>query len=157
MTTENIDHLERHYPAHPMVGVGVVVVRDSAVLLVKRGKHPGYGLWAIPGGRVELGERVRDAAAREALEECGVIVEVGDVIWVDDAIIRDANGRIEYQYVLVDFIARYAGGEPACSSDALELKWVRPEDMAGLALTSTMPPLLVKVFGLIDSGEWLGD
>jgi 8-oxo-dGTP diphosphatase len=134
----------------------VVVVRDGAVLLVKRGKHPGYGLWAIPGGRVELGERARDAAAREALEECGVVVEVGDVIWVDDAIIRDRDGRIEYQYVLVDFIARYTAGEPACSSDALDLKWVRPEDVAGLAMTSTMPALLVKVFGLIETGELSG-
>jgi 8-oxo-dGTP diphosphatase len=153
VTTEDTNLLDRRYPTHPMVGVGVVVVRNGAVLLVKRGKHPGYGLWAIPGGRVELGERARDAAAREALEECGVVVDVGDVIWVDDAIIRDADGRIEFQYVLVDFVAKYIDGEPACSSDALDLKWVRPADATGLAMTSTMPALLVKVFGLIESGD----
>lgn len=144
----------REFPTHPMVGVGVVVVRDGAILLVQRGKQPGYGLWAVPGGRVELGETAREAARREAFEECGVEVEVGDVIWVGDAIVRDSDGRIQYQYVLVDFVARHIGGEPCCASDALAVRWIGPADVVDLPLTRTMPPLLEKIFHLIQRGEF---
>ena len=151
--SDQADLTRRRYPDHPMIGVGVVVVRDGAILLVQRGRPQAYGRWAVPGGRVELGETARQAAAREALEESGVVVDVGDVIWVGDSIIRDAAGRIEYQYVLIDFVARYVSGEPMGASDALDVRWVREQDVAGLPLTATMPPLLDKVFAMIANGE----
>ena len=139
--------MERLYPARPWVGVGVIVVRDERVLLVQRGRDPGRGLWALPGGMVDLGETMRQAAAREALEETGLHVEVGDVYWVADAIVRDEDGRVKYHNAIVDFLATAADGEPVCADDAMDVRWVGPGDVEALALTPSMWPLIEKLFG----------
>src|SRR5687767_11297013 len=98
--------LDRSYPVRPWVGVGVVVVRDGKVLLIQRGREPGRGLWAVPGGMVDLGETCQEAARREAQEETGLDVVVGEVFWAGEYIGRDAQGRVEYHNVLVDYLAQ---------------------------------------------------
>jgi ADP-ribose pyrophosphatase len=125
----------------------VIVVRDGRVLLIQRGREPGWGLWALPGGMVDLGETMRQAAAREALEETGLHVEVGDVYWVADAIVRDDEGGVKYHNAIVDFLATAPDGEPACADDAMDLRWVGPDDVEGMALTASMWPLMEKLFG----------
>jgi len=105
--------MKREYPDHPLVGVGAVIVKDGAVLLVQRAHDPGRGKWAMPGGRLRLGETLAQAARREAHEETGVEIEPGEALSVTDLIQRDDAGRIRYHYVLVDLLARYVGGEPA--------------------------------------------
>jgi 8-oxo-dGTP diphosphatase len=127
--------------------VGVVVVRDGRLLLIQRGREPGRGLWSLPGGMVDLGETMQEAAAREALEETGLHVEVGEVYWTVDAIRRDAEGRVQYHNVIVDFIATAPDGEPACADDAMDVRWVGPDDVEGLPLTPTMWRLVEKLFG----------
>jgi ADP-ribose pyrophosphatase len=139
--------VERLYPPRPWVGVGVIVLRDGRVLLVQRGREPGRGLWALPGGMVDLGETMRQAAAREAFEETGLRVEVGDVFWVADAIVRDDDGRVRYHHAIVDFLATAPDGDPACADDALDVRWVGPDDVAALALTPSMWPLVERLFG----------
>jgi len=139
--------VERLYPPRPWVGVGVIVVRDGRVLLVRRGREPGRGMWALPGGMVDLGETMRQAAAREALEETGLRVEVGDVYWVADAVVRDQDGRVRYHNAIVDFLATAPEGEPACADDAMDVRWVGPDDVQALALTPSMWPLMEKLFG----------
>ena len=139
--------MERLYPPRPWVGVGVIVVRDGRVLLVRRGREPGRGMWALPGGMVDLGETMRQAAAREALEETGLRVEVGDVYWVADAVVRDQDGRVRYHNAIVDFLATAPEGEPACADDAMDVRWVGPDDVQALALTPSMWPLMEKLFG----------
>lgn len=139
--------MDRHYPPRPWVGVGVIIVRDGRVLLVQRGREPGRGLWALPGGMVDLGETMRQAAAREALEETGLRVEVGDVYWVADGIVRDETGRVKYHNAIVDFLATAPDGEPAWADDAMDVRWVGPDDVEGMALTPSMWPLLEKLFG----------
>jgi ADP-ribose pyrophosphatase YjhB (NUDIX family) len=139
--------VERDYPPRPWVGVGVIVVRDGRVLLIQRGREPGRGLWALPGGMVDLGETMRQAAAREALEETGLKVEVGDVYWVADSIVRDDAGRVKYHNAIVDFLATAPKGEPACADDALDVRWVGPDDVQELPLTPSMWPLIEKLFG----------
>ncbi|HEV8637644.1 MAG TPA: NUDIX hydrolase [Chloroflexota bacterium] len=139
--------MDRRYPPRPWVGVGVIIVRDGRVLLVQRGRQPGRGLWALPGGMVDLGETMRQAAAREALEETGLRVEVGDVYWVADGIVRDETGRVEYHNAIVDFLATAPDGEPAGADDAMDVRWVGPDDVEEMALTPSMWPLIEKLFG----------
>jgi 8-oxo-dGTP diphosphatase len=138
--------MERMYPARPWIAVGVIVMRDGKVLLVRRGKEPGRGLWAVPGGMVDLGETSREAAAREAREETGLEVEVGEVFWVADAIRRDAEGRVVYHNVIVDYLAYAPTGDPVCADDAMDARWCGPEELAEIEPTPTMWPLLEKLF-----------
>ncbi len=95
--------IKREYPDSPVVGVGAVIIKDGKVLIVKRGKEPGYGRWSIPGGAVHLGEKLAPAVEREVLEETGLVVESGEVVEVYEPLIRDEKGRVRYHYVLIDF------------------------------------------------------
>ena len=141
-----VDLIDRTYPNRPWVAVGVVVVRDGKMLLIQRGKEPGRGLWAVPGGMVELGETSREAAAREAFEETGLTVEVGEVVWIADAVVHDEQGLIRYHNVIVDFLATAPTGEPQCADDAMDVRWIGPDDLSDITVTRSMWPLLEHVF-----------
>ncbi len=129
--------MKRDYPDRPIVGVGAVIVQDGRVLLVKRGGEPLKGHWSIPGGVLELGETLRQGAAREAQEETGLVVEVGEVIDVFDSIVTDADGRTRYHYVLLDFRCRVVGGALCAGGDADEVRWATPDDLAPLQMTES--------------------
>lgn len=121
---------KKEYPGHPRVGVGAIVVKDDAVLLVKRGINPGKGLWAIPGGNLNLGETLQDAAQREIMEETGIKIEAKLPPHITfDLIERDEEGKIRFHYVIVDLIADYVSGEPKGADDALDARWVKIEDL----------------------------
>lgn len=119
-----------------MVGVGVVVLADDAILLVKRGRDPGRGLWAVPGGKVDHGEPMRAAARREVREETGLDVEVGDVVWTGEHIDDD------FHIVLLDFAGSVLGGELKAADDADEVRWVPLAEVAEYPLTPTMYELV---------------
>jgi mutator protein MutT len=119
-----------------VVGVGVILIEEGRILLVRRGREPGKGLWAVPGGKVEWGEPMRQAAAREVVEETGLEVEVGEVMWVGE-VIEDA-----YHIVLVDFAGRVVGGQMVASDDADEVRWVDLDVVDDLPLTPTMRDLI---------------
>ena len=121
--------MTREYPEYPMVGVGVVVWKDEAVLLIQRGKPPRAGAWSLPGGRQELGETTREAGVREVFEETGIKIEIKDLIDVVDTINRDDSGRVRMQYTLVDYWAEWKSGEPTAGTDAADARWVHPEDL----------------------------
>lgn len=123
-------------PDRPVVGVGVVLLEQGRLLLVRRGREPGLGLWAVPGGKVRRGETLREAAAREAREETGLLVEVGEVAWVGEHI--DAKHHI----VLIDFLGKVVGGELGAADDASEVAWVPLDDTGDIELTLTMHRLL---------------
>ena len=128
--------MKRDYPTRPIVGVGVVVLRGDRVLLVRRGTPPGLGEWSLPGGAQQLGETVYEAARREVLEETGLEVEVLGMVDVVDSIQRDAAGRPEYHYTLVDIFAESLEGEPEARDDAAEVTWAALDALAPLKLWS---------------------
>jgi len=127
-----------------MVGVGAVVVRDCAILLVRRGNEPNRGRWSIPGGAVELGETLAQAAAREVREECQIEVEANGVLSTFDLIQRDDKGRVRFHYVLIDLGARYVSGEAHAGTDALEVRWVNGEELEKLDIIARLLPVLHK-------------
>ena len=107
-----------------MVGVGAVVVRDGRALIVRRGHEPRKGEWSLPGGMLDLGESLADAARREVKEETGLDVEVGPIIETFDRVHRDEQGRIRYHFVIVDFVCWSASGDAVAGSDAEAVAWV---------------------------------
>ncbi len=137
----------REYPNRPLVGVGVVTIHDGKVLLVKRAFEPAAGKWSIPGGLVEVGEKLSEAAQRETEEETGLKVQVLELINVFDVIEKDADGRVRYHYVLVDFLARLVGGEERRNDEVLDMKWVSHSEMKGMDLTRTARRALDELFG----------
>src|SRR5438309_9678952 len=126
--------MEREFPEIPFVGVGAIIMEDARVVLVKRAHPPLQAEWSIPGGVLEVGELVREAAVREAREETGLIVEPGELLGVFDRILRDEAKRVQYHYVLIDFLCRCVGGELLAASDAAEVRWFTREELPGLNL-----------------------
>jgi ADP-ribose pyrophosphatase len=116
------------YPQQPVIAVGAVVVHQNRILLIRRGKEPAKGEWAIPGGRVELGETMREAAAREVMEETSVSIRPGELVYFFETIQPDPDGRIRYHYAIFDFMAEYLAGEPIPRDDALDARWVSATD-----------------------------
>jgi 8-oxo-dGTP diphosphatase len=151
--------MSREYPSGAIPSVGVVVCDGDRVLLVLRGQEPSRGKWSIPGGVVELGETIREAAQREVKEECGLDIKVGDVISVRDAIVRDDEDRIRFHYVLVDVVAGHVGGKLSAGSDVVDARWVSKGELDGFDLTRGLLPVLLHgldEFSNLDLSTWTG-
>ncbi len=130
----------------PRVGVGAVIVRDGALLMVERGRPPRAGEWAIPGGKVRWGEQLEDAVAREVLEETGLIVEVGDLLWSGQTVGPD------WHFVLLDFEASVVAGELSAGDDAAAVAWVPLQQIEALPVTSSMLELIAVLRSRSDAG-----
>ncbi len=126
----------RKYPSRPIVGVGAVIFERDRVLLVQRAHEPLKGAWSLPGGAVEVGETLDAALVREVLEETGLSVEIGAVIEVLDRVQFDAGGRVEYHFVIIDYLCRPFAGSAAAGSDARDVRWVRIVDLANLRVSA---------------------
>ncbi|MFX1497939.1 MAG: NUDIX hydrolase [Promethearchaeota archaeon] len=137
---------KRRYPIRPHVGVGILLIRDNKLLLVKRKYDPDAGYWSIPGGHLDLGERVEEAAEREAFEETGFKVKVSKLAGVINKIMHDDKGEIEYHYVLINYFVEQIEGKtdqkPTAQDDALEAKFVSFEELKEYKLTLSLIELL---------------
>jgi len=154
--------MSREYPSRPIAGVGVVVLRDDRVLMIRRGREPRMGQWSIPGGKQEVGETWRETATREVREETGVEIDVIGIVDVVDAIVRDGDpprpgtseaaaqeiaanddsnitplpARVRYHYTLVDCAAVWTGGDPVAGGDAAHVEWWPLDRLEELSLWS---------------------
>jgi 8-oxo-dGTP diphosphatase len=144
--------MKREYPDAPLVGVGAIIIEQNRVVLVKRGNPPLSGEWSIPGGALEIGETLRQATAREALEETGLTVEVGELLGVYDRILRDADERTRYHYVLVDFLCHRIAGEPQAAGDAAEARWFTRAEVGRLSLANDTAEVIKLGFEKSGSG-----
>lgn len=121
--------MKREYPESPIVGVGVVIFDGPLVLLAKRGQEPGKGTWSLPGGAVELGEKLADAVKREVFEELGIEIELGGLVRVLDRIIQDERKRVRYHYVIIDYWGWKLSGEPKPGSDTSDIRFLSLEEI----------------------------
>ncbi|MDD2672960.1 MAG: NUDIX hydrolase [Syntrophales bacterium] len=135
----------REYPAVPRAGIGAVVIRGGKMLLVKRATPPGAGLWAIPGGLVELGETMQAAAEREILEETGLKIRAGEPVHVFDVIRKGERGAIRCHYVIVDLAAEYVDGEPEAGDDVSGARWLSADELRELPVSPHTLALLKKI------------
>lgn len=145
-TTADLDarRAARRYPERPIVAVLAVVLRSDRFLIVQRGQQPNAGRWGFPGGVLELGETVAEGAMRELREETGIVAEPGGVLDVHDAISRDADGRVQFHYILIAIRGVWRSGEGAPADDAAAVAWAsRAEVEAGRY--PTFPTLLPLV------------
>jgi len=138
--------MSTHSPRGPETAVGAIVFKDEKVLLVKRAHNPGKGLWAVPGGRVKLGETLKEAAIREVKEETGVMIRPKDPIYVFEVIERDEEGDIRFHYVIVDLLADYLSGKANPGTDASEARWISSGQLKKLPVTKTTRELLKTRF-----------
>ena len=147
----------REYPDRPFISVGVIVIHEGMVLLVKRGAEPLKGQWSIPGGALETGETLKQGAAREALEEAGLRVECGEVVELLDRIYRDETGRVQYHYVLVDYLSALAPGESPENlrrgGDAEDARWFTFDEIDSLTIQEAMRGVLRKAIGMWKSSS----
>jgi 8-oxo-dGTP diphosphatase len=136
--------MQREYPEQPLVGVGAIVIENSRVVLVKRAHPPLQNQGSIPGGVLEVGELVREAAVREAREETGLTVEPGELLGVFDRVLRDGNDRVQYHYVLVDFLCRRVSGELTAAGDAAAARWFTRDELSVLNLAEDTLEVVLK-------------
>ena len=137
------------YPDAPRVAVGAIVFNNGNILLVKRGKPPAEGVWAIPGGSVRLGETLKEAAEREILEETGVTIEAHEPAYTFDAVHRDESGAVRFHYVIVDLMAEYISGEPKPGDDALDARWFSSEEIRNVKVSDATVKLLEEKFNFL--------
>ena len=134
----------REYPDSPLVGVGAVVIQENRVLLIRRGQPPLLGEWSLPGGVLECGETLREAVAREAREETGLLIETGEMLGVYERVIRDDERRVRYHYVLLDFLCRPVGGDLKAGSDAADARWFTRDELPALNLAYDANDVVLK-------------
>ena len=136
--------MKRDYPEHPLIGVGAVIVSGGRALLVRRDSEPLRGEWSVPGGLLELGEKLREGVRREALEETGLEVEPGDVLDVFDSIFTDPLGRTQYHYVLIDYLCKPLSGEARAGSDVSDVRWVGLDALPAMGLRVSIEQVVRK-------------
>lgn len=147
---------DRTFPARPVLGASIAVFRDGKVLLAQRGRPPLEGVWSLPGGVVELGETLEEAALRELAEETGVTAESAGLAGHVDVIRHDEAGRVERHFVVVALAGRYVSGEPFCGDGTLAVRWVPLDEMERLALTEGAAPIIRRAAALADGGQAVG-
>jgi ADP-ribose pyrophosphatase YjhB (NUDIX family) len=128
-----------------MVGVGILIRKGDEYLLIKRASEPDKGLWSVPGGMVEVGEKAEEAAIRETKEETGLEIEIVKDLGAVDKIVRDEVGKIKYHFIIIDYLAEPVAGEMHYHDDALDAQWVHVRDFKKYTMSPTLVDLLRRI------------
>jgi 8-oxo-dGTP diphosphatase len=136
----------RAYPDRPYLAVSAAIIRDGHVLIVRRARPPAHGLYTLPGGVVEAGETLFEAVVREVREETAVEVEPVALAGYREAIVRDAEGRVERHFVILPFAARWLAGEPRLNDELAEARWLQPSGLAALSTTPGLAEIVAAAF-----------
>jgi 8-oxo-dGTP diphosphatase len=134
-----------------MLAASVGVYREGRVLIAERLMEPAKGLFTFPGGRVELGETLAEAAIRELMEEVGVEARIAGFIEHVETVIRSPDGEVAFHAVVCAFAAHWVSGEPVSTSEIGQTAWVRPEDVARWPTTKGLPGIVRKGFAIVDA------
>jgi mutator protein MutT len=153
MITTERESMGRCYPQRPIPAVGAVVAKGRDVLLVMRGKDPGYGQWSIPGGAIQVGETLEQAVIREIREEVGIRIAPVGLVEVLDRIVHDERGRVLYHYVLLDFVCLYRSGNLRAGSDVTKARWVKDTSIAAYALPRETEAVIRKGLQMASCGQ----
>ena len=136
----------RTYPTRPFLAVSAAIFRDGKVLVVRRARKPALNLYTMPGGVVEAGETLAEAVAREVREETALQIEVLTLAGHREAVMRHAQGRVERHFVILAFAARWIAGAPQLNAELAEARWLKPEDIAGVATTEGLAEIVAAAF-----------
>jgi 8-oxo-dGTP diphosphatase len=136
----------RDYPDRPLLGVGAIIVRDQQILLVRRSNPPMQGEWSIPGGLVETGETTKEAIIREVQEETGLKIDVIKLAEVFERILRDRESRVQYHFVLIDYLCQVIAGEAHPASDVSEVRWIKRDELEKFAVAPETCEVIRRTF-----------
>ena len=140
----------RLYPDRPILAVSAAVIREGKILIVRRGRGPGRGLYTLPGGGVEVGETLFEAVKREVMEETGLMVEPVAMAGHREVIWRDPSGRVERHFVILPFATRWVSGEPVLNEELAEAHWLVPHDIAKFDTTEGLADIVTAAFTIIE-------
>jgi ADP-ribose pyrophosphatase YjhB (NUDIX family) len=140
----------RKYPQRPYLAVSAAIVRDGKVLLVRRARHPALGVYTLPGGGVETGETLAQAAAREVREETALEIDVIALAGHREAIVRDKEGRIERHFVIMCFAARWRSGAIVLNEELDDARWLVPAELAGLRTTEGLAEIVASAIDILN-------
>ena len=132
----------RAYPQRPFLAVSAAIVRDGKVLVVRRARNPALSLYTLPGGVVETGETLLQAVTREVREETALTIEPVGLAGHREAIVRDAQGRVERHFIILCFAARWLAGEPALNEELDDARWLDPAELSGLRTTEGLAEIV---------------
>jgi 8-oxo-dGTP diphosphatase len=135
----------------PELAVSAAIFRDGKVLLVRRASPPAKGLWTLPGGRVEVGERLVDAVTREVMEETTLTIAVIGLAGYRESILPDAVGDRGRHFVILPFAARWVAGEVALNEELDDSRWLSIDAVTGLQTTEGLLDILRRAETLLGS------
>jgi ADP-ribose pyrophosphatase YjhB (NUDIX family) len=144
---------DRSYPARPILAVSAAIMRDGKVLIVRRARPPARGLYTLPGGGVEVGETLMEAVAREVREETALEIEPVALAGYREAVVRDAEGRVERHFVILPFASRWIAGEPVLNAELSEAMWLEPAGIAGLETTAGLAEIIANAMALLAAAD----
>ncbi len=141
----------RTYPTRPFLAVSAAIFRDGKVLVVRRARKPALNLYTMPGGVVEAGETLADAIMREVREETSLQIEVLALAGHREAVMRDAQERVERHFVIMCFAARWVSGEPVLNEELDDACWLDPSEIAGLRTTDGLADIVAAAALLVNN------
>jgi len=143
----------RSYPQRPFLAVSAAIIRDGKFLVVRRARPPANGLYSLPGGVVELGEKLSEAVVREVAEETRMSIEPVALAGFRETVVRDADDRVERHFVILCFTARWRGGEPNLNEELSEARWIEPSELAGLPTTPGLAEIVASAFAQLKAAQ----